>query len=93
MQQDKNTPQNRPGEYSTDIVAKQTVEYIESAIAGNKPFFIGAAPIGPHSQTRLVNNSAVFEKPVPADRHKDLFPGLKVPRTPNFNPDTVCSPC
>ena len=25
--------------------------------------------------------------PVPADRHKDLFPGLKVPRTPNFNPD------
>lgn len=25
--------------------------------------------------------------PIPAERHKHLFPDVKVPRTPNFNPD------
>ncbi|KAI4598774.1 hypothetical protein KJ359_002666 [Pestalotiopsis sp. 9143b] len=28
-----------------------------------------------------------FKEPVSAIRHEDLFPDVKVPRTPNFNPD------
>jgi arylsulfatase A-like enzyme len=30
----------------------------------------------------------VFTPPVPAERHKDLFKDVKVPRTENFNPDS-----
>ncbi|KAI1848573.1 hypothetical protein JX265_011573 [Neoarthrinium moseri] len=83
MQHDQDMPRNLPGQYSTDLVAERSVEFLDSAIANGKPFFIGVAPIGPHSETI----QGKFNPAVPADRHKDLFPGLKVPRAANFNPD------
>ncbi|KAF3025113.1 hypothetical protein E8E14_014624 [Neopestalotiopsis sp. 37M] len=86
-QRDKEVPVSRPGEYSTDIVANQTLSYLESAIASGKPFFIGAAPIGPHAQVENGPNGFIFDKPVPANRHENKFPNIKAPRTPNFNPD------
>ncbi len=30
---------------------------------------------------------------IPAERHKHLFPEIKVPRTKNFNPDKVSLCC
>ncbi|PNY27646.1 Arylsulfatase [Tolypocladium capitatum] len=75
------------GRYSTDLVANRSVEFLGDAITAGKPFFLGIAPIGPHSETLLGGSAAVFKAPVPADRHKDLFPDVKVPRTPSFNPD------
>ena len=46
------------------------------------------APIAPHAETLHSDDGGVaFYDPIPADRHKDLFPDIQVPRTPNFNPD------
>lgn len=46
------------------------------------------APIAPHSETEHLDDGGVaFYDPIPAHRHKNLFPDLRVPRTPNFNPD------
>ena len=77
------------GQYSTDLIANRSVEFLGDAITAGKPFFLGITPIGPHAETVLGKTGAVFKAPVPADRHKDLFPDVKVPRTPSFNPDAV----
>ncbi|KAK7921382.1 hypothetical protein PG985_009404 [Apiospora marii] len=87
MQRNKEEPRTLTGQYSTDLAASTAISFLDEALAGDgapqKPFFIGVAPIGPHSETW----QGRFNAPVPADRHKDLFPGLKVPRNPNFNPE------
>lgn len=99
MQRNKEAPRTLTGQYSTDLAANSALSFLDEALAGasstgdddaapQKPFFIGVAPIGPHSETW----QGRFSAPVPADRHKDLFPGLKVPRTPNFNPEAVSPP-
>ncbi|RYP13467.1 hypothetical protein DL765_006880 [Monosporascus sp. GIB2] len=85
MQQNQDAPKAYPGEYSTDLVTAASLGFLDEAIPEGKPFFLGVAPIGPHSETI----KGQFNPAVPADRHKDLFPGLKVPRTANFNPDTA----
>ncbi|KAK7980369.1 hypothetical protein PG989_012826 [Apiospora arundinis] len=93
MQRNKDGPRTLTGQYSTDLAANSTLSFLDEALADassgagleKKPFFIGVAPIGPHSETW----KGRFSTPVPANRHKDLFPGLKVPRTPNFNPEVA----
>jgi N-acetylglucosamine-6-sulfatase len=86
-QRNKEPPQQNPNIYSTDIIAGSAVEFLEDASAAGKPFFIGVAPIAPHAETLHSEDGGVeFWDPVPAERHRNLFPGLKVPRTPNFNP-------
>ncbi|KAI4619130.1 uncharacterized protein J4E87_007717 [Alternaria ethzedia] len=78
---------NLPGEYSTDLVANAAVSFLDEAIAApDRPFFIGVAPIAPHSETITNPRPTKFNLPVPAKRHEHLFPDVKVPRTPNFNP-------
>lgn len=73
-----------PGQYSTDIIAKRSLEFLKEAIESPGAFFLGIAPIAPHSEL-----TDAFREPVPADRHKDLFPNAKVPRAKNFNPNQV----
>jgi hypothetical protein len=81
---------NLPGEYSTDLVADAALGFLDDAIgASDRPFFIGIAPIAPHSETITSSPPARFEPPVPAKRHEHLFENVTIPRTPNFNPDTV----
>jgi arylsulfatase A-like enzyme len=82
FQHDKDAPIYHKGNYSTDLVANKTYAFIEEAAKGGKPFFLVAAPIAPHS-----NGPPPFSAPVSAERHKDLFKDIKVPRTANFNPD------
>lgn len=80
-----------PGKYSTDLVSDRAVEFLGNAIDAQKPFFLGVTPIGPHSETVLGEAGGTkFLAPIPADRHKDLFSCVKVPRGGNFNPDQVC---
>ncbi|KAH7034746.1 arylsulfatase precursor [Microdochium trichocladiopsis] len=78
-------PKGCPGNYSTDLALARGLDYLDAAIprAGERPFFIGVAPIAPHSQSI----GQRFDPAVPADRHKDLFPDARVPRRLNFNPD------
>ena len=81
---------NPTGNYSTDIISESANGFLEEAIAASdRPFFLGVAPIAPHSETVVQPPPAKFLPPVPAKRHQHLFPDAKVPRTPNFNPDKV----
>ena len=87
-QRNQDPPKQNPGVYSTDIVASSAVGFLEEALAADGPFFLGIAPIAPHSETvHLEGGGVAFYDPIPAERHKDLFPGLQVPRSPSFNPD------
>lgn len=80
---------NLPGEYSTDLIASAAVGFLDDAIAASdRPFFLGVAPIAPHSETITNPRPVKFNAPVPAKRHEHLFPNVTIPRTPNFNPDT-----
>ncbi|KAH7231026.1 alkaline-phosphatase-like protein [Fusarium tricinctum] len=99
-QKDQSAPVSREGTYNTDDLSNKTVNYIREAHAAGKPFFIGSAPIAPH--TEVVPHPDTYNgtvsptdpsiqplvfPPKPAKRHADMFRDLKVPRTPNFNPE------
>ena len=86
-QANRDPPKQHPHEYSTDIAAKTTLKWLDEARwQRDSPFFIGVAPIAPHAELKREPGRMTFYPPVPAHRHKHMFPGLKVPRTPNFNP-------
>ncbi|TKX18997.1 sulfatase-like protein 5 [Elsinoe australis] len=99
MQANKDPPRNLPGEYSTDVVAQRAVEFMDQAAQSEDPFFLTVAPIGPHGETIIPptipgqpRGLAKFNPPVAADKYKDLYPGVKIPRTDSFNPDTANGP-
>ena len=92
MQRNQDAPVSYDGSYSTDLIANKSIELLQEAKAASQPFFLGVTPIGPHSQVVFSLTSdqpPVFEPPVPAIRHQDLYPNVTVPRTPNFNPNVV----
>jgi len=70
--------------YTTDKVANFTYGYLKEALAKDRPFFIGVAPITPHSQ---VGKDA--GPPLPAHKYNNTRPDAKVPRADNFNPENV----
>jgi N-acetylglucosamine-6-sulfatase len=89
FQRNQEPPRNFPGEYSTDLISHKSVNFLQDAADAKKPFFLTVAPIGPHTETVFPTQPGVppmFNPPVPADRHKDLFKDAKIPRTDNFNP-------
>ncbi|GFP54831.1 arylsulfatase [Trichoderma asperellum] len=81
-------PTNPVGKYSTDIVAESANEFLDHALKDEgSPFFITLAPIAPHALV-AGGSRASFDPPQVAERHEGLFPEYKIPRTPNFNPDS-----
>ncbi len=74
-------PEN-PANYSTDVVAAKSTDFIRRAAAGDEPFFLYAASTAPHLPLP------------PAPRHADNpFADDAAPRTPNFNePDVSDKP-
>ncbi|OSS48837.1 hypothetical protein B5807_06901 [Epicoccum nigrum] len=90
MSRNHDPAKNYPGEYSTDLISAAAVGFLDDAIkASDRPFFLGVAPIAPHSETITGSGPARFNAPVPAKRHEHLFANVTVPRTPNFNPNTT----
>ncbi|CAH0047784.1 unnamed protein product [Clonostachys solani] len=102
FQRNQNTPVNHLGDYSTDVLAEKAYGFLNDAVSANKPFFLGIAPIAPHSNVNSTVLNPVkgpdddvpvsddtFRVSIPrsAKRHEHLFPDAKVPRTDNFNPD------
>ncbi|EPE35025.1 Alkaline phosphatase-like protein [Glarea lozoyensis ATCC 20868] len=80
-------PVSYEGQYSNDLIATKVYGFLEDAIddVEDKPFFLVAAPIGPHAN---VDFEMGFSSAVSAPRHAHLFNGYKIPRMKNFNPDT-----
>ena len=100
FQRNFDKPVSYEGQYATDVLAKKALGFLDDALQqlgdNNKPFFLTVAPTAPHSDVnikqKVINgnfseNSNVQSPPIPAERHKDLFQDVIVPRTPNFNPD------
>lgn len=74
--------------------------FLEDAVAHpERPFFLGIAPVAPHSNVEqavfdhipdnpdYIEDFVHFTPPIPAARHAHLFENVTIPRTPNFNPD------
>ncbi|KAI5366204.1 Putative sulfatase, alkaline-phosphatase-like, core domain superfamily [Septoria linicola] len=79
-------PVSYHGQYSPDVVANKTYEWLDEAASHDDPFFIVAAPIAPHSN-QDPDVPGVMGLPEYAPRHAHLFKDYKVPRVANFNPD------
>lgn len=98
FQRNQDPPVNREGEYSTDVLAGKAYGFLDDGIAADNPFFLSIAPIAPHSNVKFeedwfhdnVSSDAIkTSPPIAAERHKNLFKDVIVPRTPSFNPDQV----
>ena len=91
-QRNQDEPISYEGRHTSDVFAEKTYEFLEDAIArssGDRPFFFGVAPIAPHSNMMTRSGKHMITAPIPLDRHAELFRGVEVPRTENFNPDKV----
>lgn len=93
-QRDTHAPVQHHNEHTSDLITNKAQGLLDKAITAGKPFFLGVAPVAPHSDVRA--NLVLAEdplalpmmtEPIPAARHQGLFAGVKIPRTANFNPD------
>lgn len=102
-QRNQDPPVSYEGQYTTDVLAEKALGFLDEGVSGGKPFFLGIAPVAPHSNVQhnvldRINDTntqededmgAFFSAPIPAERHAHLFSDAIVPRTANFNPDTA----
>lgn len=94
-QRNQEKPVSYEGRYTTDITAQKATGFLVEAIAAKNPFFLVVAPVAPHSNIDTAVGTADGMKvtpPIPAERHKDLFKDVKIPRTDHFNPEQVGPP-
>lgn len=91
-QRNREAPVRHHGEHTSDLIAGYARELLEEAIDAENPFFLAIAPIAPHSNIDFNRGGGAphMTTPIPAKRHSHLFEGVKVPRSDNFNPDSVC---
>lgn len=64
---------NEEKDYGTDVYTGFATDFIKRSAKDGKPFFLYLAPFNIHAPY------------TPAERHKDLFKGVKAPTPPNFN--------
>lgn len=83
-------PENYAGQYSTEIVAEKAKGFLKEALADDKPWFLTAAPIAPHSDVKIDPPTFEVSPPPYPERHAHLFKDYHIPRTANFNPEKVC---
>jgi arylsulfatase A-like enzyme len=86
MSRNTGKPVSYEGQYSPDVVAEKAYGFLDEASKHQQPFFLGVAPIAPHSEYTPLT-SRVMNIPKYAPRHAHLFNDYKIPRTANFNPD------
>ncbi|KAF3765633.1 hypothetical protein M406DRAFT_88476 [Cryphonectria parasitica EP155] len=89
-QSNKDSPVHHNNEHTSDLITIKAQGLLDQALAADKPFFLGVAPVAPHSNIDINRHAHTpqMTEPIPAQRHEGLFDGVQVPRTPNFNPDT-----
>lgn len=67
-----------PEDYLTDVLARESIDFIRTAAGSAEPFFMYIAPFAPH-------DSPPVHLAIPAPRHADAFADRKAPRIPSFN--------
>lgn len=80
-------PVSYAGLYSPDVVAEKAYDFLDEAALHPEPFFLGVAPIAPHSNVKM-SGGVALDTAFYAERHAHLFKDYKIPRTKNFNPET-----
>ncbi|SPO01686.1 probable arylsulfatase [Cephalotrichum gorgonifer] len=48
-QRNQDPPVSYEGQYTTDVLAGKALGFLDDAVSGGKPFFLGIAPVAPHS--------------------------------------------
>lgn len=84
------------GRHSVEVLTEKALGLLDEAFVGQKPFFLGVAPVAPHANIWAPSfaegkhtdiRKVVFSVPEPEAKYEGLFKDVKVPRTENFNPD------
>jgi len=101
-QRNRSPPVSYEGQHTVDVLSQKALGFLDDAAADpSRPFFLGIAPVAPHSNVEAftldgspddlddIEDLVRFTPPIPAARHAHLFKDVTVPRTPNFNPDSV----
>ncbi|KAJ3018288.1 UNVERIFIED_CONTAM: hypothetical protein HDU68_011239 [Siphonaria sp. JEL0065] len=94
---DGNEPKHYRGIHQVDVVREKALNILRAVTVQDKPFFLYLSPSAPHTTNTFPgdpwhippNTRPIFSETIPADRHKDLFPNEKIPRTPSFNTANV----
>ena len=77
--------------HTMELLHDKSKQLLDAALSSDKPFFLGIAPPAPHSN--IASNRGIrpsnMTAPIPLKQHEHLFPDAKIPRTENFNPETV----
>jgi N-acetylglucosamine-6-sulfatase len=63
---------NTAQDYSTDVIKRKSVDFINKNIKEGSPYFLLVSPYAPHGPSD------------PAPRHADMFADLKYPQSPAF---------
>ncbi|KAJ7580718.1 arylsulfatase [Mycena floridula] len=72
-----------PQAHQTDVLRAKAADRLKELLkTPDEPWFLALATVAPHQQF----NSTGRYPPVPATRHENHYPGLRAPRSPNFNP-------
>jgi len=61
-----------PEDYSTDVLKRASINFINNSISGRDPFFLYISLTAPHGPS------------IPAARHEGLFAGAEYPQSPSF---------
>jgi N-acetylglucosamine-6-sulfatase len=69
--------QSDPEDYSTDVIARHCLSFIEEAVESDQPFFLLATPYAPHDPAQ------------PAIRHEAATVSGSLPQTPSLNEEDV----
>lgn len=87
-QRDRDTPVHH-NKHTTEVIHEKTHAMLAEAINSRQPFFLGSAPITPHTNIDgTVTVPANTTEPIPLARHAHLFPNAQIPRSISFNPDS-----
>lgn len=88
-QANQRPPVHHKNEHTSDLITSKAQGLLDQAITSGKPFFLGVAPIAPHSNIPADRHAGLphMTEPIPAERHAHLFQDVRVPRTANFNPE------
>jgi N-acetylglucosamine-6-sulfatase len=75
-----------PGEYLTDFQTRRSIELIDDASPGDRPFFLSLWYTAPHrGAPHDPDDPSRPGTPSPAPRHRDAYAGVRMPRPPSFN--------
>ena len=80
-----NGVQHYKGNYTTHVLSKFGLQFIDKAAQANKPFYIGLAPVACHQSAGGTGNKDAHY-PTPEKKYENTMGNLNVPDSDNFNP-------